>query len=157
MQLMEMSHAELSGERVKSVKDEAVTSVRSRMMAAVRQRNTTPEMIVRSALHRLGFRYRLHNKKLPGTPDIVFPRRRLVVFVNGCFWHRHGCRLTTNPKTRHDFWAEKFRRNQERDAAVRAELEAAGWTVYQVWECETRTGSYLEPLVSALDELVHAG
>lgn len=125
-------------------------------MASVRQRNTTPEMTVRSALHRLRFRYRVHVSKLPGTPDIVFSRKRLVVFVHGCFWHRHGCRLTTNPKTRHDFWAEKFRRNQDRDRAVRAELEALGWAVYEVWECETKTGSYLEPLVSALGKLAHA-
>jgi len=134
---------------------ESVSAVRSRIMASVRQRNTTPEITVRSALHRLGFRYQIHVGKLPGTPDIVFSRKKLAVFVHGCFWHRHGCRLTTNPKTRHDFWAEKFRRNQERDSAVRAELEALGWAVYEVWECETKTGSFLKPLVSVLDKLAH--
>jgi DNA mismatch endonuclease (patch repair protein) len=135
---------------MKSLENQAVSSVRSRMMASVRQRNTAPEMTVRSALHRLGYRYRLHVAKLPGTPDIIFPSRRLAVFVHGCFWHRHGCRLTTTPRTRQAFWSKKFHHNQERDRVVRAKLDAAGWTVHEVWECETKTGSYLNPLVSAL-------
>ena len=140
-----------------SVEVEAVSSVRSRIMASVRQRNTTPEMCVRSALHRLGFRYRVHVAKLPGTPDIVFPRKRLAVFVHGCFWHRHGCRLSTSPKTRPDFWAAKFQRNQERDREIRIELEASGWAVYEVWECETKTGSYLEALIPALQQAAVVG
>ena len=107
-------------------------------MSRVRGKHTKPELAVRRLLHGLGYRFRLHRRDLPGSPDIVFPSRRVVVFVHGCFWHRHeGCRRTTDPKTRGDFWQAKFARNVRRDADNQTLLEAAGWKVVIVWECET--------------------
>lgn len=112
---------------------------RSRMMAGIRGKNTRPELALRSALHRLGFRFRLHRKDLPGRPDIVLPARRVVVFVNGCFWHRHaGCRYCTVPATRPEFWASKFAANVERDRRNEDALAASGWRVAVVWECALR-------------------
>lgn len=114
-------------------------SARSRIMGAVRQKNTGPETIVRQILHGLGLRFRLHRKDLPGTPDIVLPKHRSVVFVHGCFWHRHsGCSKTTFPKTRAGFWQEKFDRNVNRDLRNERALCDQGWKVIVVWECETR-------------------
>lgn len=108
-------------------------------MRSVRQKNTTPEMVVRRIAHAIGARYRLHRKDLPGRPDLVFSRRRLCVFVHGCFWHRHsGCRLASTPGSNVDFWQEKFVRNVGRDARKENELREAGWHVEIVWECETR-------------------
>ncbi len=107
-------------------------------MSRVRGKDTKPEMLVRRLLHRLGYRFLLHRRDLPGTPDLVFPSRRAALFVHGCFWHRHeGCRRATTPKTRVEFWQAKFRRNVERDGANYALLEIAGWKVILVWECET--------------------
>lgn len=112
---------------------------RSRMMSGIRGRNTKPELIVRRALHAAGFRYRLHRSDLPGRPDIVLPGRRIAILVHGCFWHRHeGCSKCTAPATRAEFWQAKFDRNITRDRENIAALEAAGWAVYVVWECETR-------------------
>ncbi|RWP36328.1 MAG: DNA mismatch endonuclease Vsr [Mesorhizobium sp.] len=131
--------------------DYPVSSQRSRIMRSVRQKDTSPEMKVRSALHAAGLRYRLHVKGLPGTPDLVFPRRKVVVFVHGCFWHRHpGCHLATTPKSRGAFWTEKFRRNRERDAAAAGALRSRGWAVVEVWECEIKRNDYLEPLLQIL-------
>lgn len=114
-------------------------AVRSRMMAGIGQRDTRPELLVRHGLHRLGFRYRIADKSLPGRPDIVLPRHRAVIFVHGCFWHRHrDCRYATTPSTRPDFWAAKFARNVERDAEVVGALRTLGWRVATIWECETR-------------------
>lgn len=104
-------------------------------MSGIRARNTKPELVLRRALHALGFRYRLHAGDLPGKPDLVFPKHRAVVHVHGCFWHRHGCDKTSTPSTNVDFWAEKFRRNVERDAEVEAKLEGLGWRLGVVWEC----------------------
>jgi DNA mismatch endonuclease (patch repair protein) len=133
------------------VADSPVSAERRHMMRSVRRRNTTPEMIVRAAIRAAGVRYQLHVRNLPGTPDIVMFTRRIAIFVHGCFWHRHsGCRLTTTPKTRTEFWAEKFRRNQERDAAALESLRELGWQVAIVWECETKSGTYLEPLLQRL-------
>jgi DNA mismatch endonuclease Vsr len=110
---------------------------RRALMQRVRRRDTAPEMGVRRLLHRLGYRYRLHRRDLPGSPDIVFPARRKVLFVHGCFWHRHpGCRLATFPKTRREFWGEKFTQNVERDRRKVEELRSAGWAVCVVWQCE---------------------
>jgi len=109
---------------------------RRRAMRAVRARNTTPELVVRSFLHSQGFRYRIHRSDLPGTPDIVFPTRRKVVNIHGCFWHGHECRKGTLPKTRSDFWSAKIARNKERDAAAEVGLEKLGWKVLIIWECE---------------------
>lgn len=109
-------------------------------MRSVRQKKTKPEMVVRRELHALGYRFRTNVKGLPGSPDIVFTARRKAIFVHGCFWHRHpNCRLASTPKTRVEFWREKFDRNVERDARKVVELEAAGWKSLTVWECETRT------------------
>ncbi|MDQ8754736.1 very short patch repair endonuclease [Sphingosinicella sp. LHD-64] len=115
-----------------------VPEKRRRHMAAVKGKNTKPELTVRRAAHALGYRFRLHGKGLPGKPDLVFARRRKVIFVHGCFWHRHGgCKRTTTPATRADFWQAKFARNVERDAHNISELKAMGWHSLVIWECET--------------------
>ena len=112
---------------------------RSRNMSAIRSANTKPELLLRRALHARGFRFRLHRKDLPGTPDLVFAGRRAAVFVHGCFWHRHpSCRYATTPATRDDFWQAKFAANIARDAKVVAALEGAGWHVATVWECQLK-------------------
>lgn len=124
-------------------------ATRSRMMAAIRAADTKPEMIVRRSLHAAGLRYRLHVRDLPGRPDVVLPSRRLVIFVHGCFWHRHpGCRFATTPTTRSEFWQAKFQANRQRDAAACEALEAAGWNALTVWECHTRDAVFLEQLVA---------
>lgn len=110
---------------------------RSWNMSRIRDRDTLPEKRVRSLLHRLGFRYSLHRKDLPGKPDIVLPARRAVVFVHGCFWHQHtGCRNSTMPSTRRAFWETKLNGNVARDVRIGEELRSLGWTVMTVWECE---------------------
>lgn len=112
-------------------------------MASIRTRNTKPELAVRRFLHSRGFRYRLHAKDLPGTPDIVFRSRRKAIFVHGCFWHRHlNCDLAADPKTRKEFWQRKFEANVARDTRARLELERAGWDVIIVWECQVREGNF---------------
>ncbi len=112
---------------------------RSWLMSRVTSRNTSAEMRVRRVAHALGLRYRLHRHDLPGTPDLVFPKRGAVVFVHGCFWHRHaGCKKATTPKSRVEFWREKFARNVARDKRTAKELKSLGWTVAVIWECETR-------------------
>lgn len=113
------------------------TAKRSRVMARVRGRDTKPEMAVRRYLHARGLRFRLHRRDLPGRPDLVFPSRRIAVFIHGCFWHQHlGCKRAKLPQTRADFWREKMKANVARDAAALAALKAAGWTALVVWECE---------------------
>lgn len=112
---------------------------RSALMRSVRRGDTTPEIAVRKLLHAMGVRFRLHRSDLPGTPDIVLASRRTVIFVHGCFWHRHeGCAKATLPKTRADFWTTKFLANVARDADKTAALRAQGWKVLVVWECEIR-------------------
>jgi DNA mismatch endonuclease (patch repair protein) len=108
---------------------------RSRMMAGIRGKNTRPEWLIRSGLHALGFRYRLHNRKLPGKPDLVLSKYRAVIFIHGCFWHRHGCHLFKWPATRPEFWRNKLDGNHAHDQKVRAQLREAGWRVCIVWEC----------------------
>ena len=118
---------------------------RSRIMARVHGRDTEPEKIVRSLLHRLGYRFRLHIRKLPGSPDIVLPRWRKVIFIHGCFWHGHeGCKRATRPTTNVDFWNRKIDGNVRRDSEVRTHLESLGWRVYVVWQCETRDECILQ-------------
>jgi DNA mismatch endonuclease, patch repair protein len=113
---------------------------RASMMAAVRQKNTRPETALRRALHGMGLRFRLHRRDLPGTPDIVFPRSRVVIFVHGCFWHRHkGCGRATIPATKRRFWLEKFSGNVERDRRAQRALATLGWRVVVVWECQVLT------------------
>jgi DNA mismatch endonuclease (patch repair protein) len=119
--------------------DTITSERRSWNMSRIRARDTGPELRLRSLLHRAGFRFRLHAKKLPGRPDIVLPKYRTAIFVHGCFWHRHsGCRNATTPSTRAEFWQDKFDSNVRRDARNRADLEAVGWTVMTVWECELK-------------------
>ena len=111
---------------------------RSWNMSRIKCGNTKPEIVVRSLLHKLGYRFRLHRKDLPGKPDIVLPRYNSVVFVHGCFWHRHnGCKKATVPKTKNIFWREKFKGNIERDIKVQEELQSMGWKILIIWECET--------------------
>jgi len=110
---------------------------RSAIMQAVRSKNTGPEQALRRALHKLGFRYRLHVRNLPGSPDLVFPGRRKVIFVHGCFWHRHGCRKGRSmPATRKAFWEAKFKSNRTRDRRHRERLRRDGWALLTVWECQ---------------------
>jgi DNA mismatch endonuclease, patch repair protein len=109
---------------------------RSANMRRIRSKNTKPEVALRRLIYRLGYRFRLHRKDLPGKPDLVFSSRRKVIFVHGCFWHQHpGCRDGRVPGTRTDYWEKKFYRNQERDAENLARLQQAGWSVLTVWEC----------------------
>ncbi len=129
---------------------------RSEVMSRVRGKDTKPEMIVRRLVHSLGYRYRLHRKDLPGKPDLVFGPRRKVIFVHGCFWHQHpdpDCKLARMPKSRIDFWGPKLRGNRERDEANRATLEASGWQVLEVFECQMKDLKALEKrLVEFLGE-----
>ena len=117
--------------------DTVTPDVRSRIMASIRGKDTAPEMAVRRRAHAMGFRFRLHRRDLPGSPDLVFPRLRLCLFVHGCFWHRHaGCRAATIPRSNAAFWEAKFDRNVERDTRSTALLRQAGWNVEIVWGCD---------------------
>ena len=119
--------------------DPPVEPARSSLMSRVRPKNSKPEIVVRQILHAMGYRFRLHARELPGRPDIVFRRRKKAIFVHGCFWHRHpGCRRTTTPKTREEFWQSKFVANQARDTRVQNELVDMAWTYLVVWECEVK-------------------
>jgi len=112
---------------------------RSRLMGLVRSKDTKPEMLVRRLVHALGYRYRLHDRRLPGCPDLVFPSRRKVIFVHGCFWHQHRCRMGNRmPKSRVEFWRNKLEGNRRRDQRHRKALNRQGWRVLTVWECQTR-------------------
>ncbi|MBZ5502189.1 MAG: very short patch repair endonuclease [Acidobacteriia bacterium] len=121
---------------------------RSWNMSRIRSKDTKPEMAVRSSLKRLGVSFRVHVRRLPGCPDIVLSKLRTVLFVNGCFWHRHrNCRFAYCPKTHQDFWEKKFRTNIERDRRLRRSLKKLGWTVQVIWECQTREVDRLDKLV----------
>ncbi len=114
-------------------------ATRSRMMAGIRGKDTRPEIALRKALHARGLRFRLHERKLPGRPDIVLPKHRALILVHGCFWHRHeGCRFATTPSTRPEFWEAKFAANKARDARNLVDLGNAGWRIWIAWECEIR-------------------
>lgn len=124
---------------------------RSRTMRAVKSTDTKPEMIVRRLLHAAGFRYRLHRRDLPGSPDLVFPSRRLTIFVHGCFWHGHDCkRGARQPKSNADYWQKKVARNVARDAAAISELRAIGWRVHVEWECGLKDQSALQARLLAV-------
>jgi len=121
-------------------------------MAAVRSRDTKPEIIVRKIVHSLGYRFRLHEKSLPGTPDLVFTRKRKVIFVHGCFWHRHvGCSKASTPQTRTDFWQQKFDANTARDERAIGNLEKTGWSVLVVWQCQLKD---IKTLRNRLDDFL---
>ena len=134
----------LPSSQVTSLVDRLSPERRSWLMSRVPSKHTGPELRVRSALHKMGLRFRLHRKDLPGSPDIVLPARRLAVFVHGCFWHRHpNCPKASTPKLRTEFWEEKFRRNVVRDHAKKEELELLGWRCEVIWECETKNQTVL--------------
>jgi len=120
--------------------DSLTTAERSERMSRVRSKDTKPEMLVRGLVHRMGYRYRLHDRSLPGNPDLVFPSRGKIIFVHGCFWHRHGtsCEYTRWPKSKLDFWRPKLEQNHQRDKVVGRELRKQGWSVLVVWECQLK-------------------
>jgi len=121
-------------------KDHLTPEMRSWNMSRIKGENTKPELLVRKTLHSMGLRFRLHVKDLPGKPDIVLPKYRTVIFVHGCFWHRHnGCKKCTTPTKNHDFWIEKFSKNIERDMQNKKALDKLGWKNIVVWECEIET------------------
>lgn len=131
---------------------------RSRMMAGIKGKNTKPELVLRRALHARGFRFRLHGKEFPGRPDLVFPKHGAVIFVHGCFWHRHSnCRYTTNPSTRMEFWQGKFDANVARDSANKVALLSLGWRVATVWECALRTPALADAAVDATSSWLVSG
>lgn len=111
------------------------TKTRSRMMSGIRGKDTKPELVIRKKLHALGFRYKLHDKKLPGKPDLVFPKYNAVIFVNGCFWHGHNCHLFKWPTSREEFWRNKITRTKEKDRENIEKLLKDGWRILQIWEC----------------------
>ena len=124
---------------------------RSELRAAIRTRDTAPELVVRRIAHRMGLRFRLHRKDLPGRPDLVIPKHRLAVFVHGCFWHRHeGCRFASMPKSRTRFWTEKFAANVDRDAYQEVALRKLGWRVLVIWQCETKDETVVEHRLAGL-------
>ncbi len=128
--------------------DRISPSRRSWNMSRIKGKNTGPEIIVRSQLHRMGFRFRLHRKDLPGRPDIVLPRYRTAVLVHGCFWHRHrNCKYAYNPKSRKEFWKKKFQGNVERDKRNLRELSSFGWRTVVIWECQTADPAKLQRLI----------
>ena len=135
------------------------SQTRSRMMAGIRSRDTRPETSVRSALHRRGYRFRLHHPRLPGKPDLAFTSRRAVIMVHGCFWHGHRCNLFKWPSTRPVFWRTKIHRNRERDTEVRHALESLGWRILVVWECSLkgRTRKPFEEVVDSISLWLDAG
>lgn len=129
---------------------------RSNCMSRIRGKNTKPEILVRKELHARGFRFRLHNKKLPGSPDVVLPKYGVAIMVNGCFWHGHkGCRYATKPKSNVEFWEAKIARNRHRDEVAEAHLHALGWHVITIWECELRGAASATSRLDALAEEIH--
>lgn len=122
---------------------------RSSMMAGIRGRNTRPELAVRRTAHQLGLRFRLHRRDLPGSPDLVFPRRRTALFVHGCYWHRHcGCKYAYTPKSNVKFWLDKLQSNVARDVQTKQQLENDGWNVVVVWECETKDAATIVAILT---------
>lgn len=133
-------------------------ATRSRMMAGIRGRDTKPETLLRHALHGRGLRYRLHSKLLPGRPDLIFQKYNAVVFVHGCFWHRHaGCRYCTTPKTNPEFWRKKFAANVVRDANAMGRLRNSGWRVGTVWECALRQESQVQIVAAQVHSWLLSG
>lgn len=130
--------------------DTLTPEARSERMSRIRGRNTKPELLVRRLVHRLGYRFRLHRADLPGKPDLVFTSRRKIIFVHGCFWHRHtGCALARMPKSRLDFWKPKLEANKKRDVRSRRQLTALGWQSLVIWECEAKDNDKLERRIKA--------
>ena len=135
--------------RYVEVPDRLTPADRSAHMRRIRKRDTSPEMVVRRIAHALGYRFRLHRRDLPGTPDLVFPRLRKAILVHGCFWHQHqGCRLSRQPKSRLDYWLPKLKRNVARDKDGMQKLELLGWQCMVVWECQTGDESQMRRVIS---------
>ncbi|WP_206455449.1 very short patch repair endonuclease [Aurantimonas marina] len=133
--------------------DRLSTDRRSWLMSRVSSKDTAPEIRVRSAAHRRGLRFRIHRRDLPGSPDLVFPKRRLAIFVHGCFWHRHpGCRKASTPKSNIAFWQKKFAQNIERDELSRRKLQSLGWQVLTIWECETKREDTLYTFLKEIEK-----
>ena len=131
--------------------DSVSKEVRSKIMASIRQKGTNPELCVRSLLHRLGYRFRLHRNDLPGTPDIVLPRYRTTIFVHGCFWHQHpGCPKSRRPSSNTEYWSKKLTDNEKRDAQKANELKKLGWNVLTIWECEMKDRKVLQERLQKL-------
>lgn len=118
--------------------DTLTPEARSRLMSRIRSKDTKPELVVRSLLHRLGYRFRLHRRDLPGSPDVVLPRHKKVILIQGCFWHGHLCKLAPGPKSNQAYWSPKIAANRLRDAQNKQKLEDLGWAVLELWECEIR-------------------
>lgn len=137
--------------------DKLNTQQRHHCMSRIRGKDTKPEILVRKGLHARGFRFRLQDRKLPGRPDIVLPKYGVAIMVNGCFWHGHkGCRYATKPKSNIEFWETKIARNKHRDEVTAAHLEALGWTVIVVWECELRGKEKAEARIQTLAEEIRS-
>lgn len=137
-----------------SMVDRLSREARSLLMSKIGSRNTSPELRVRSMLHRLGYRFRVHRKDLPGKPDVVLAKYETAIFVHGCFWHGHSCKVDKMPKSRTEYWAPKIAANRVRDVRKRVQLEALGWRVLEVWECELKLPEKLQDrLLSELQEL----
>ena len=116
-----------------------ISSARSKNMSAIKSKNTKPDIAVRKVLHSMGYRFRLHSKNLPGSPDIVLPKFKTVIFVHGCFWHRHeNCKYASTPKTRQEFWNKKFTENIKRDSEIQDKIKNLDWRSVVIWECETK-------------------
>lgn len=132
---------------------------RSEIMAGIRAKDTVPEIKIRKALHARGFRYRLHEKKLPGKPDLVFGKYRAVIFVHGCFWHGHDCHLFKWPSSRQEFWTEKISKNKKNDRRAQVLLEASGWRVLHVWECAIKGKTRLDfdALINSIENWIFSG
>ena len=130
--------------------DTVTPNRRSEIMSHIKSKGMKPEMVVRRITHAMGYRYRLHYDSLPGTPDLVFPARRKVIFVHGCFWHQHSdpdCKIARQPRSNRDYWLPKLQRNALRDAEHQADLEAAGWKILVVWECETKSIDNIQNII----------
>lgn len=133
--------------------EQPITDTRRRIMAAIRSKDTKPELLIRRGLHAMGFRYRLHDKKLPGRPDLVLPKWKAIIFINGCFWHGHeDCHIFKLPKTRSYFWEDKINKNRNRDDQNHKALLAQGWRILDVWECAIQ-GTNSLPLTLLLQEI----
>jgi len=131
---------------------------RRKCMSSIRRENTIPELLLRSALHKSGLRYRLHDKNLPGSPDIVFPKFHVVLFVHGCYWHSHGCYKSSVPESKRDFWIKKFKANQERDQHNVKSIQGQGWRVIIVWECalKGKTSLPISSVVESINIFLHS-
>jgi DNA mismatch endonuclease, patch repair protein len=144
-----------TGARGRSAAKKKLPMTRSENMARIRGKDTQPELIVRRAFWAAGLRYRLHEKLLPGRPDLVFLGQRTAVFIHGCFWHCHdGCGNFRIPKTRSEWWSAKLMRNKQRDESVRAELQEAGWKVIVIWECQVRDTEFIEEIIKNLKSTI---